>query len=701
MKPLYGMSGKAYQLDSSPIGSGGEGNIYRLINDNGQVAKIYHSSNRSLEIEQKLIFMVKKPPSSRVMSQVAWPLDILYDSQQKFCGFIMPKLSITDELQVLYQYPPQKYKNLTTKQKIIVAENICAVISDIHKAGYVFGDFNPRNIGIDIKTGRVAFLDTDTYHIVLDKSNNKAYRCIVCLDGYVAPELLTKIDMEKINKDAYALASLDTFTKETDYFALAIHLFKLLMNGYTPFNGIKEVDSASQASPGVGNVAIRRDNYCFKPGNKPQSSAVPPIDTLPKEIAELFTRAFIYGRRDPKQRPSALEWYGALVKYENSLKNCAQNPAHQYYKTLAACPWCEADTRYNNATAPSLSQKSYGAPPVVTPPVVLVPPSPVTSPLQNLQPQSAPKSYSANPSSTHKVGLNSSSNSQPVIKGSTIVGTIIIAFILFMLIKSADTGNNSNTSKSIYSEQVTTSVANDNNGSDNTNNNLESNTDSNVSNSNTIISSSSNSERVDKTTAVQTITGKEFNGRIQSEEQVDEFIYVAPITGTYRFNFQVSNPESYFRFSMALEQNSGIGVGGELSYEGGENVELKAGTFYKIKIKQKLGLTDYKVVIDIPTECQTITSNAFNGDIHFVGQIDEYIYIAPVTGEYRFEFLSDNVQSYFDFSMVYEPPQGISVAHELSSEGGKNVGLKAGTCYKIKIKHKTGFLKYHINISLP
>lgn len=39
-------------------------------------------------------------------------------------------------------------------------------------------------------------------------------------------------------KCAYEKTPLDTFTKETDYFALAIHIFKLLNNGFTPFNGI-------------------------------------------------------------------------------------------------------------------------------------------------------------------------------------------------------------------------------------------------------------------------------------------------------------------------------------------------------------------------------------------------------------------------------------------------------------------------------
>ncbi|HZK18486.1 MAG TPA: hypothetical protein VFD15_04150, partial [Clostridia bacterium] len=134
------------------------------------------------------------------------------------------------------------------------------------------------------------------------------------------------------------------------------------------FNGIKETDTASQASPGLGNVAVKRNNYCFKPGSKPQAPAVPPIDVLPKQIADFFTRAFLDGSRDPKARPTALEWYNALGQYENLLVKCNKNSAHEYYNALNSCPWCEADDRFRKACAPSMTQRKFAQPPVVVQP---------------------------------------------------------------------------------------------------------------------------------------------------------------------------------------------------------------------------------------------------------------------------------------------------------------------------------------------
>ena len=393
---LKGLSGKTYQLAEKPFSSGGEGDIYSITSMPGGVVKVYHADRITQELEEKLLVMCKRPPSREIFAQIAWPVDLAYDLNGAFQGFVMLRLNITDELSAIYAYPPKK--NISYKAKVIIAQNICAVISEIHRAGFVFGDFNPKNIGIDLNTCRVAFLDTDSYHIV---DGTRTYRCKVCLDGYVAPELLKKCEPYKT--DAYARTPLPTFTKETDNFALAIHIFRLLMNGYTPFNGIRESESISTASPGTGNQAIKRDSYCFKPGNKPQSVAVPPLSALPSEIADLFTRAFMYGRIDPTQRPTALEWYKALMNYENSLVSCSNNSAHMYQKELQSCPWCEADDRYAALTAepptrthtePPLPQKTFsGAVVSVTPPPAVVTPPPVQTlpkPVQQSKPVTQP-----------------------------------------------------------------------------------------------------------------------------------------------------------------------------------------------------------------------------------------------------------------------------------------------------------------------
>lgn len=387
---LYGLWGQNYQLEQKPFSSGGEGEIYRIVGNNNSVVKVYLNSNVSKELENKIKLMVKRPPSSSVFNQVAWPIDAVYDSANVFRGFVMPKLDITSELSEVYVYPPKT--GITYKQKLILAQNICVVIHEVHKAGYVFGDFNPRNIGINLNTGTVAFLDTDSYHIVIDRDVNIAYRCKVCAPGYAAPELLSKCSYHisahpEDKQQAYARTPLDTFTEHTDNFALAIHIFKLLMNGFTPFNGIPEKHSVLSApSPGLGDGAVRRDNYCFKKGNKPLSVAVPPLNVLPKDVQSLFSRAFIEGRDNPEKRPNAMEWYKALLVYENSIVTCNKNPVHMYIKGLRKCPWCEADDRYNVSIAQQIQQRTFANPVTPSPVVPVVSPANTNASTQNVSP---------------------------------------------------------------------------------------------------------------------------------------------------------------------------------------------------------------------------------------------------------------------------------------------------------------------------
>jgi alpha-tubulin suppressor-like RCC1 family protein len=364
---VTGINGISYRLDTSPIGSGGEGNVYLAFIT--KVAKIYKPDMSVQELEEKLKIMIERPPNASVLSQVAWPLDIAYDEKGQCCGFVMPELQINTELSEVYKYPSTL--PITAQQKVNIAQNICVVISEVHKEGYVFGDFNPRNIGLDINTGLVSFLDTDTYHVV-DPIIGKTYRCNVCAPGYTAPELLAKcadyiIENPSASRNAYALTPLPTFTQETDYFALAIHIFKLLMNGYTPFGGIIETASVSLSSPGVGDAAVRRDSYCFRPGYKPQAAAIPLLETLSEEIAELFTKAFVEGKVNPRKRPTAVEWHGALTRHEKQLVTCPYNNLHQFDKKNKLCPLCEADRRFRTAmsgdsTAGTLKQVSYTPP---------------------------------------------------------------------------------------------------------------------------------------------------------------------------------------------------------------------------------------------------------------------------------------------------------------------------------------------------
>ena len=317
-----------YELEVGKPKKGGEGSVSPVLGRKNRVAKIYKTPTK--EHEAKLLQMV----GHRRIKWVALPEDVLYDSQGSFRGFTMQNIADSTDLDHVYAYPLPATA-VTNQQKIKIARNICAVLGDIHEAEYVIGDFNPGNIGVNTKTGHVVFWDTDSYHV------SNIHRCVVCKSGYAAPELLRDKGKTYAEKD---------FTQETDNFALAVHMFQLLMNGFHPFGGVKHAPGGSTFAPGQGDAGVRQGNYVFDPDwDIPEEAAIPLLETFPLEIAGLFTRAFIDGKKEPKKRPTAYEWYEALGRYDIELVQCRVDSRHQYHSQNGNdCPYCEADRRFSH-----------------------------------------------------------------------------------------------------------------------------------------------------------------------------------------------------------------------------------------------------------------------------------------------------------------------------------------------------------------
>ena len=363
-----GKGGKQYDLETQPLAAGGEGEIYNIKGQPDLVAKVYKSGKANLEKERKLIKMVNEPPDKSALAQIAWPRDVLY-SMGQFVGFVMQKMKINEDLNVIYEFgSAAKYPDMLWENRIIIAQNLCAVLDCVHSAGHACGDFNPKNISVNPMTGHIMFLDTDSYHIQDDMDT---YRCDVGIPEYLPAEVQAKMR----GSMTLATAKLPTFSQDTDNFALAIHIFQLLMNGVHPFACTIIPSQASVVAPMPSDNIIKGEFPFMQnvPGRKIPVFA-PKISVLPKKIQDLFKRAFVVGHSNPSTRPSPMEWNTELGKLRNELKNCAKKPYHQYYRTLQSCPWCNVDNNYAKTqfqTSTKLKQTTITSPryrPVVAPP---------------------------------------------------------------------------------------------------------------------------------------------------------------------------------------------------------------------------------------------------------------------------------------------------------------------------------------------
>ena len=89
----------------------GEGAIFRVADDEGLAAKIYHTS-LSLELCQKLLAMCRSAPADPGgggvrHGSIAWPRDPLYSSAGRLVGFTMPLVDVHQFRQAHVFYDPE------------------------------------------------------------------------------------------------------------------------------------------------------------------------------------------------------------------------------------------------------------------------------------------------------------------------------------------------------------------------------------------------------------------------------------------------------------------------------------------------------------------------------------------------------------------------------------------------------------------
>jgi DNA-binding helix-hairpin-helix protein with protein kinase domain len=312
----------------TPIGSGGEANIYEVRFRPDLVAKIYHKPNA--DYARKLQVMIANPPddplAARGLVSIAWAVELVTDLGQ-IVGFLMPRLDLSQVKPIFSYYNPSMRRKdfpwFNYERLLRTAQNLATSVSSVHSRGYAIGDVNESNILVSYEA-IVTLVDTDSFQ-VSDGSN--VYRCTVGKPEYTPPEL-QGLSFRDVNRYAHH-----------DLFGLGVLIFQLLMEGIHPFGGVYL---------GQGESPELKDR--IKAGHFPHGMrSVPyqPMPTalsfyfLPPSLQELFRRCFEDGHRNPAARPTAKMWSAALGEFAANLSDCSVNSQHRYGNHLSFCPWCE------------------------------------------------------------------------------------------------------------------------------------------------------------------------------------------------------------------------------------------------------------------------------------------------------------------------------------------------------------------------
>ena len=297
----YGPDGEGYTLISTGK-SGGEGEIFQVSGDESRCAKIFHPHRRTGEIEEKLQVMVRNPPPDDLQSALTWPLALLTDlpGGGKVIGYLMRLIPVEEYKPAHLWYDKPGFRDKDgMKCSLTLALALARVVTGIHGSGHSIGDLRENNLLID-KTGNLVLIDTDSFQI-RDPVKKKIFWSRVGTGEYLPPEHLD---------GSFAGEGCDR--RFGDHFALAILIFRFLMDGVHPFQAKGPLVQDAPAT--IDKIQL--GHFAFEShlaGISPPDYA-PSYNTIPSPVKTLFREAFVLGHQRPSVRPDAGRWMAVLSR---------------------------------------------------------------------------------------------------------------------------------------------------------------------------------------------------------------------------------------------------------------------------------------------------------------------------------------------------------------------------------------------------
>ncbi len=315
---LWSTSGQPIDIGRR-LGEGGEGTVY--VGDDSSVVKIYKvAPPKDRQEKLRLLVELGNDPLKRI---AAWPTALVRDGRGVPAGFMMPR--VDNRIPFNQITSPVDRKRLAPNRHwdflAHVCRNVAAAMQLIHDSGVVIGDVNDLNILVSLESGRITFIDVDSFQIT---QGGRSFPSGVGVPMYLPPELQGTSLVGMLR------------TVEHDRFALAVLIFQALMMGRHPYVGIGNV--GSRELPDM----IRELPFAYGDRARAMGISVPPgalpLSVLTPELAELFTASF-----DRRSRPEAKRWIAALDNFKNALSRCGENAGHMMVASRGACPWCELE----------------------------------------------------------------------------------------------------------------------------------------------------------------------------------------------------------------------------------------------------------------------------------------------------------------------------------------------------------------------
>ncbi len=291
MKFVY-LGGKAVKLDPThAIGKGGEADVFDL--RDGRALKVWktpdHPDLTGRAEEQRAAEARLRHAGDKLSAlervraalppQVVTPLERATDrSGKNVLGYTMPLVRDAEPL-VRFSEPRFRRLGVTDEDVLALFRSLHGVVSAVHRAGVVIGDFNDLNVLV-VNAREPRLIDVDSMQVA-------AYPCHVYTERFCDPRLC--------DRTAPAPRLARPYDVDADWFAYAALLFQSMVL-VSPYGGVHKPRDIAARVPAARRPLERMS--VFTPDvqyPRPARS----LDALSREARELFRAVFEQDTRGP------------------------------------------------------------------------------------------------------------------------------------------------------------------------------------------------------------------------------------------------------------------------------------------------------------------------------------------------------------------------------------------------------------------
>ena len=280
---------------------------------NNKAIKIFSLEDQNLDSRKKEAKLKELMKLRGRFTTVALP-EAIITCQGKCVGYVMPKLPDAESLRD-FQFKAKK-QQIDLKESLKIACELARFIEELHDEGIIFGDFHSDQFMT--KDGKIYVCDTDTWGF---ENKGEYYEA----DKAGRPEYIAPKVRDFSKPDFYITG----YTKQSDYFSLAVVVFEMLV-GFNPYDGSYPLVKGY-------NRPLRALNHISILGNHDLKS----LDSFQMKHVAWMSEGL---QSDFLQIFEGNKRFNILPSLENQAKDLKKCRRHQYYNSsrYSKCPCCRA-----------------------------------------------------------------------------------------------------------------------------------------------------------------------------------------------------------------------------------------------------------------------------------------------------------------------------------------------------------------------